>query len=150
MLIVTIGEMEMNKVNNQNLEALKAYYSVKPKKAEKDEKKEEVQTQKQFETREVEASALDAAAAQIWGAQLSKVDKSDVATQKRLEQAMANSTFMASLDKLQGTDKEFDFAAYAMANITGVNLKKLSTYLQQPLSAQTQKGVITYLDSRNL
>ena len=80
----------MTKVNGNggdksNLEALKAYYeALNTKKAGKEEKTQEAKPVVNFKTEKVEASALDATAAQIWGVQLSKVDKSDAATTKEL------------------------------------------------------------------
>lgn len=135
----------MNKINGKNLEALKAYYGVKPKQTEKEEKKEDVEAVKEFETRKVEASALDAAAAQIWGAQLSKVDKSDDATEKRIEQAFANSPFMAALNEFQGIEE--DFVAFAMANVVGVNHEKLANHMKKPLSEETAIGVAAYMNT---
>lgn len=133
----------MNKINHSNLETVKTYLgNVQPKKTEKEEKREETKSVKEFETKHVEASALDAVAAQNWGAQLSKIDKSDEATSKRLEQAFAGSAFMKSLDELQGFD--IDFVSFAMANITGIDCKKFVKYINQPLSQETQTGLKDY------
>ncbi len=127
--------------NNQNLEALKAYYeALNTKKADKETKAAGAKA-----PQKVQASALDAAAAQIWGIQLTKgVDKSEAATAKRLEQAFASSSFMASLNDLQGIEE--DFTAYAMANIKGVDREKLAKYMSKPLSAETAAGVCELAD----
>ena len=136
----------MNKINHSNLEAVKAFYgNVQPKKTEKEQKKEETKPVKEFETKKVEASALDAVAAQNWGAQLSKIDKSEEATARRIEQAFAGSAFMKSLNELQGFEQ--DFAAFAMANITGVDKAKLEKHLEKPLSRETQEGLIKYFNT---
>lgn len=133
----------MDKINHSNLETVKAYLGgVQPKKACKDEKREETKPVKEFETKQVEASALDAVAAQNRGTLLSKIDKSENATVKRLEQAFAGSAFMKSLDELQGF--ETDFVAFAMANITGINCEKFVKYINQPLSQETQTGLKDY------
>lgn len=135
----------MTKVNGnggdkQNIDALKAYYeALNTKRAKKEEKTEEVKSNLNFKYKNVEASALDATAAQIWGVQLSKgVDKSDVATTKRLEQAFAGSAFMAALDDLQGIDD--DFASFAYANVKGCDKEKLAKYLNKSLSEETVAG----------
>ena len=127
--------------NNQNLEALKAYYeALNTKKADNETKSAGAKA-----PQKVQASALDAAAAQIWGIQLTKgVDKSEAATAKRLEQAFASSSFMASLNDLQGIEE--DFTAYAMANIKGVDREKLAKYMSKPLSAETAAGVCELAD----
>lgn len=145
------GETEMTKVNgnggnNQNLEALKAYYeALNTKKADKETKAAETKAAGAKAPQEVQASALDAAAAQIWGIQLTKgVDKSEAATAKRLEQAFASSSFMASLNDLQGVEE--DFTAYAMANIKGVDREKLAKYMSKPLSAETASAVCEIAD----
>ena len=125
----------MNKINQKNLENLQAFYGAyKTKKAGKEEKKEEVKQQEDFQPKKVEANALDVLAAQNKAAQFAKVDTSDAAVEKRLEQAFANSAFMKSLDELQDGE---DFVAFAMANITGVDHEKLAKYLNKPLSAET-------------
>ena len=141
----------MTKVNGnggdkQNLEALKAYYeALNAKKAGKEEKTENTEPVLKFQgTEKIQASALDATAAQIWGVQLSKVDKSEAATQKRIEQYF-NMPFMASLDELQGIEP--DFARYAMANIKGVDSDKLAKYMDKPLGEETAAGVTEYLDA---
>ena len=122
----------MNRINNNNLEALKAFYgSVQPKKA-KEEKQEETKSVKEFETKKVEASALDLTAAQIRATH--KVDVSDAATERRLEQAFKGAGFMRALDELAFED---DFVAYAMATIVGVDHEKLAKHIQRPLSAET-------------
>ena len=150
---LTKEKTEMTKVNgnggnNQNLEALKAYYeALNAKKAGKEEKAESAKPVINFKgTEKVEASALDATAAQIWGVQLSKVDKSEAATQKRIEQYF-NTPFMAKLDELQGIEPEDNFAAYAMANIKGVDPDKLAKYLDKPLGNETSVGVTEFLDA---
>ena len=71
-------------------------------------------------------------------AQFAKVDTSDEATAKRLEQAFAGSAFMAALDELQVGE---DFVAFAMANVVGVNHNKLAKYLEKPLHQETIQGV---------
>lgn len=130
--------MEMNKINNQNLEALKVYLNAtQGKKASKEEKQQETETVKEFEAKKVEASALDAAAAQNWGAQLSKIDVSDVAVERRMAEAFANAPFMKALDELQGVEDEFNFIKFAQANITGVNHEKLAKHLEKPLHFET-------------
>ena len=133
----------MTKVNGNdktNLDALKAYYeALNTKKAKKEEKTTEAKPVIEFKPETVEASALDATAAQIWGIQLSKnVDKSDVATTKRLEQAFASSGFMAALDDLQGVDE--DFTTFALASATACDPEKLGKYLKKPLSESTTTG----------
>jgi hypothetical protein len=130
----------MTKINNNNLDAIKAYYALQAnKKANKEEKQEEAKPVVGYEPKKVDVSALDATAAQIWGVQLSKVDTSDAAVEKRLEQAFANSSFMQSLDELVGDD---DFVSYAQANMTGVNQEKLAKYLNKPLSQETTNGLL--------
>lgn len=127
----------MNKINQKNLENLQAFYGAyQTKKTGKEEKKEEVKAAEEYQPKEVEANALDVLAAQNKAARFIKPDTSDAATQKRLEQAFANSAFMKSLDELQGFEGE-DFVAFAMANATGVNHDKLTKYLNKPLSADT-------------
>lgn len=133
----------MTKVNGNdktNLDALKAYYeALNTKKAKKEDKTTEAKPVAEFKPETVEASALDATAAQIWGIQLSKnVDKSDVATTKRLEQAFASSGFMAALDDLQGVDG--DFTTFALASATACDPEKLGKYLKKPLSESTTTG----------
>lgn len=135
----------MTKVNGnggdkQNIDALKAYYeALNTKRAKKEEKTEEIKSNLDFKPEKVEASALDATAAQIWGIQLSKsVDKSDAATTKRLEQAFASSAFMAALDDLQGIDD--DFSSFAYANVKGCDKEKLAKYLNKSLSEETVAG----------
>lgn len=140
----------MTKVNGNdgtNLEALKAYYeALNSKKAKKEEKTAEVKPAVEFKTETVEASALDATAAQIWGIQLSKnVDKSDAATTKRLEQAFAGSSFMAALDDLQGIDE--DFTTFALATAKGCDPEKLGKYLKKPLSESTVAGFSAMADA---
>ena len=138
----------MNKINNQNLEALKVYLgSAQGKKAVKEEKQEKVEAKKEFEAKKVEASALDAAAAQNKGALLSKIDVSDAATEKRLAEAFANAPFMKALDELQGFEEEVDFVKFAQANITGVNQAKLAKYLVQPLHKETVEGTNKFIDT---
>ena len=140
----------MTKVNGNdktNLDALKAYYeALNTKKAKKEEKTTEVKPVAEFKPETVEASALDATAAQIWGIQLSKnVDKSDVATTKRLEQAFASSGFMAALDDLQGVNE--DFTTFAYANVKGCDKDKLAKYLNKPLSEETANGFAKLADA---
>ena len=140
----------MTKVNGNdktNLDALKAYYeALNTKKAKKEEKTTEAKPVAEFKPETVEASALDATAAQIWGIQLSKnVDKSDAATTKRLEQAFASSRFMAALDDLQ--DVEEDFTTFALANAKGCDPEKLGKYLKKPLSESTVKGFSAIADA---
>ena len=140
----------MNKVNGNggdksNLEALKAYYeALQTKKAGKDEKTEGAKPVVNFKTEKVQASALDATAAQIWGVQLSNINKSEAATTKRIEQYF-NTPFMESLDELQGIEP--DFVQYAMANIKGVDPDKLAKYMDKPLGEETAAGVTEFLDA---
>ena len=140
----------MNKVNGNggdksNLEALKAYYeALQTKKAGKDEKTEGAKPVVNFKTEKVQASALDATAAQMWGVQLSNINKSEAATTKRIEQYF-NTPFMESLDELQGIEP--DFAQYAMANIKGVDPDKLAKYMDKPLGEETAAGVTEFLDA---
>ena len=156
----------MTKVNGNggdktNLEALKAYYeALNTKKAGKEEKAQEAKPVVSFKTEKVEASALDATAAQIWGVQLSKVDKSEAATTKKLSKVdkseaattkrieqYFNTPFMASLDELQGIEAEDNFAAYAMANVKGVDPDKFAKYMNKPLGQETAAGVTEFLDA---
>ena len=140
----------MNKINNKNLEALKVYLgATQGKKAVKEEKQQETEVVKEFETKKVQASALDAAAAQNWGAQLSKVDVSDAAVERRMAEAFANAPFMKALDELQGIEREFDFVKFAQANITGVNHEKLAKYLAKPLHQETVAGVNRFVNMLN-
>ena len=129
----------MNRINGNNLENLKAHYGAYNvnKKTVEEEKKEPVKEAKEFEAKKVDANVLDVLAAQN-KVQLNRVDTSEEATAKRLEQAFAGSAFMAALDELQGGE---DFAAFAMANITGVNHDKLAKYLEKPLHQETIEGV---------
>ena len=143
----------MTKVNGNggdrtNLEALKAYYeALNTKRAGKEEKAQEAKPVINFTgTEKVEASALDATAAQIWGVQLSKVDKSEAATQRRIEQYF-NTPFMSKLNELQGIEAEDNFAAYAMANVKGVDPDKLAKYMDKPLGEETAAGVTEFLDA---
>ena len=143
----------MTKVNGNggdrtNLEALKAYYeALNTKRAGKEEKAQEAKPVINFTgTEKVEASALDATAAQIWGVQLSKVDKSEAATQRRIEQYF-NTSFMSKLNELQGIEAEDNFAAYAMANVKGVDPDKLAKYMDKPLGEETAAGVTEFLDA---
>lgn len=142
----------MTKVNGnggekQNIDALKAYYeALSSKRAKKEEKVAETKVTTEFKPENVEASALDATASQIWGIQLSKgVDKSDSATTKRLEQAFAGSAFMSALDDLQGVDK--DFTTFAYANVKGCDKDKLAKYLNKPLSEETANGFAKFADA---
>ena len=143
----------MNKVNGnggnkQNVEVLKAYYdALSARKAAKEEKADNAKPVINFTgTEKVEASALDATAAQIWGVQLSKVDKSEAATQRRIEQYF-NTPFMSKLNELQGIEAEDNFAAYAMANVKGVDPDKLAKYMDKPLGEETAAGVTEFLDA---
>lgn len=131
----------MNKINRNNLENLKALYGAynTNKKAVEDEKKEPVKEAKEFEAKKVDANALDLIAAQN-KVQFAKIDTSDEATAKRLEQAFTGSAFMQSLDELQGFEN--DFVAFAMANITGVNHNKLAKHLEKPLHQETKQAVV--------
>lgn len=142
----------MTKVNGnggekQNIDALKAYYeALSSKRAKKEEKVAETKATTEFKPENVEASALDATASQIWGIQLSKgVDKSDSATTRRLEQAFAGSAFMSALDDLQGVDK--DFTTFAYANVKGCDKDKLAKYLNKPLSEETTNGFAKFADA---
>lgn len=129
----------MNKINQKILENLQAFYgNYQTKKAGKEDEKEEVKSAKEFQPKKVEANALDVLAAQNKAAQFGKVDTSETATEKRLEQAFANSAFMKSLNELQGIEE--DFVTFAMANITGVNHEKLAKYLNKPLDPETVAG----------
>lgn len=140
----------MTKINGNdktNLDALKVYYeALSSKKAKKEEKTTEAKPVAEFKPEKVEASALDATAAQIWGIQLSKnVDKSDAATTKRLEQAFASSGFMAALDDLQGVEE--DFTTFALASAKGCDPEKLGKYLKKPLSESTTAGFSAIADA---
>lgn len=129
----------MNRINQKNLENLQAFYGTyQAKKAGKEEKKEDVKPAEEFQPKKVEANALDVLAAQNKAAQLGKLDTSDAAVEKRLQEAFANSAFMKSLNELQGIEE--DFTAFAMANITGVNHEKLAQYLNKPLNPETVAG----------
>ena len=135
----------MTKVNGnggekQNIDALKAYYeALSSKRAKKEEKVAETKVTTEFKPENVEASALDATASQIWGIQLSKgVDKSDSATTRRLEQAFAGSAFMSALD---------DFTTFAYANVKGCDKDKLAKYLNKPLSEETTNGFAKLADA---
>ena len=137
----------MNKINQNNLEALKIHLGqTQAKKAVKEEKREQIEEVKEFEAKQVEASALDAAAAQNWGAQLSKIDVSDEAVERRMAAAFANAPFMKALDELQGFEEEINFVAYAQSHIQGVNHAKLARYLAQPLHQETVNGVNKFMD----
>ena len=141
----------MNKINNNNLEALKVLYGTKQtKKIEVEEKQEKAEGVKEFETKKVQASALDAAAAQNWGAQLSKIDVSDAAVERRMAELFANSPFMKALDDLNGQPETFDFIQFAQKNISGVNQDKLAKYLGKGLSAETQGNLVKVADKLTL
>lgn len=142
----------MTKINNNNLEALKVFYGAKQaKKAEVEDKKEKVEnSSKEFEFRKVQASALDAAAAQNWGAQLSKIDVSDAAVEKRMAAFFANSPFMKELNELQDIHEEFNFVEFAQKNISGVNHDKLAKYLNKGLSIETQNGFVEIAENLTL
>ena len=136
----------MNKINQNNLEALKVYLgSTKGKKAVDKNQQEKTETVKEFEPKKVEASALDAAAAQNWGAQLSKIDVSDAAVERRMAEAFANAPFMKALDELQGFEDD-DFVKFAQANIVGVNHDKLAKYLAKPLHQETIEGTKNFIE----
>ena len=124
----------MNRIHNNNLENLKALYGAynANKKAVEEEKKEPVKEAKEFEAKKVDANVLDVLAAQN-KAQLNRVDTSNAATEKRLQEAFANSAFMKSLDEMV----EEDFVEFAYANITGVDHDKLAKHLQKPLHQET-------------
>lgn len=133
----------MNRINNKNLENLKAFYGAyQVNKPEVEEKKEDSKPVKEYEPKKVEASALDLTAAQIWGVKLSKVDTSDAAVERRMEEAFANSPFIKALDELN--DDGDNFVQYAMANITGVNHEKLAQYLNKPLSETTISAMMQF------
>ena len=137
-----------NDGNGQNVNELKAYYeAIRAKNAGKQEEVKEVKPVLDFKPEKVEVSALDATAAQIWGVQLSNVDKSDKATTKRMEQAFATSQFMASLDELQGIEQENDFASFAFANIKGDDPDKLQRYMGKPLGEETANGMLGFLNA---
>jgi len=138
----------MNRINqNTNLEALKVHLNTsQTKKSKREEKQETTKEIREFETKKVEASALDAIAAQNWGAQLSKVDISNAATEKRLEKAFTNSAFMKNLDELQGFERDFDFVKFAFANIHGVNREKLAKHLETPLHQETINSTLNMLE----
>lgn len=142
----------MTKINNNNLEALKVLYGSKQtKKAEAEEQKEKVEESvKEFEPKKVQASALDAIAAQNWGAQLSKIDVSDAAVERRMAQLFANSPFMKALDELQNENEVVDFAEFAQKNIQGVNHDKLAKYLAKGLSDETQANLTKVADKLTL
>ena len=128
----------MNKINQNSLETLKIYFGrQQTQKTEVVKEEEKTNTVKNFEVKKVEASALDAVAAQNWGAQLSKTDLSDAAVSKRMEEAFANAPFMKALNELQGIDDDIDFVTFAQTQITGVDHKKLANYLKQPLHQET-------------
>lgn len=130
----------MNRINRNNLENLKALYGAYNvnKKSVEEEKKEPVKEAKEFEAKKVDANILDVLAVQN-KAQLNRVDTSDEATARRLEQAFAGSAFMGALDEIFGVEE--DFVAFAMANVTGVNHDKLAKYLEKPLHQETIAGV---------
>ena len=137
----------MNRIDQNNLEALKVRLSAtKGKKAVDNSQQEKTETVKEFEPKKVEASALDAAAAQNWGAQLSKIDVSDAAVEKRMAEAFANSAFMKKLNELNGIEEEFDFVKFAKNNIVGVDQIKLAKYLEKPLSQETQTSVVNMFE----
>lgn len=137
----------MNKINQNNLEALKVHLGASQnKKAVNKEKQEKTETVKEFEPKKVEASALDAVAAQNWGAQLSKIDVSDAAVERRMAEMFANAPFMKALNELNGIEEEFDFVKFAQNNIVGVNHAKLAKHLEKPLSQETQSGLVKTFD----
>ena len=65
---------------------------------------------------------------------------------ERIEQYF-NTPFMASLDELQGIEAEDNFAAYAMANVKGVDPDKFAKYMNKPLGQETAAGVTEFLDA---
>lgn len=133
----------MNRINSNNLENLKALYSTyNSKKTVEEKEQDKVKAVKEFETKKVDANVLDVLAAQN-KVQLKKVDTSDEATMRRMEEAFANSAFMKSLDELQFEPEE-DFVAFAMANMTGVNHDKLAKYLEKPLHQETIARVANF------
>ena len=137
-----------NDGNGQNVNELTAYYeAIRARKAGKQEDVKEVKPTVDFKPEKVEVSALDATAAQIWGVQLSKVDKSDEATTRRMEQAFATSQFMASLDDLQGIKADDDFASFAFANVKGVDPDKLQRYMGKPLGEETANGMLEFMNA---
>lgn len=137
----------MNKINQNNLEALKVYLgSTKGKKAVDKNQQEKTETVKEFEPKKVEASALDAAAAQNWGAQLSKIDVSDAAVERRMAEAFANAPFMKALNEINGVEEEFDFVRFALNNAAGVDRAKLARHLERPLSQETQAGTVNMFE----
>lgn len=137
----------MNRIDQNNLEALKVRLSAtKEKKAVEKDQQEKTEAVKEFEPKKVEASALDAAAAQNWGAQLSKIDVSDAAVERRMAEAFANSAFMKKLNELNGIEEEFDFVKFAQNNIVGVDNAKLAKYLAIPLSQDSQAGVVNMFE----
>lgn len=106
------------------------------------EVKEEIPVGKTPEVKEVKASALEATAAQIWGIQLSKVDKSDEATFARLEKTMPK--FLTGLDKEFGYDT--DITAQLMAFAKGCDPDKLNRHMQKPVDETTTDGIAAVLD----
>ena len=133
----------MNRIDRNNLEALKIRLgSTKGKKAVDKNQQEKTETVKEFEPKKVEASALDAAAAQNWGAQLSKIDVSDAAVERRMAEAFANAPFMKALNEINGIEEEFDFVRFALNNIAGVDRAKLARHLEKPLSQETEAGTV--------
>ena len=142
----------MTKINNQNLEALQVFYGAKQSKKANIEEKQQEKTEavKEFETKKVQASALDAIAAQNWGAQLSKVDTSEAAVEKRLANAIENSPFMKKLDEIFDEREEINFTEFAQKNIQGVNHDKLAKYLAKGLSVETQRNMEKIADNLTL
>ncbi len=137
----------MNKINQNNLEALKDYLgATKGKKAVDKNQQEKTETVKEFEPKKVEASALDAAAAQNWGAQLSKIDVSDAAVERRMAEEFANAPFMKALNEINGVEEEFDFVRFALNNAAGVDRAKLARHLERPLSQETQAGTVNMFE----
>ena len=131
--------VSINGNDGTNLNAVNVHYETSnPKKAKKEEKT--TNTKPFFTPKQVEVSALDATAAQIWGIQLSKnVNKSDDVIANRLEQAFASSKFMAALDDLQGVGGDFP-NTIALARATACDPEKLGKYLKKPLSESTTAG----------
>lgn len=123
-----------------DVQSLQAYYeALRTKKLKKDEKTEKALVN--TDLKEVETSALEATAAQIWGVQLSKIDNSGEAVRNRMEMAMKNDPFFTALNELQGINEENNFAEYALANLQGVDKSKLTKELQKPLNLDTKLGV---------
>ena len=142
----------MTKINNNNnIEALKVFYGAKQaRKAEVEEKQQKAEEVKEFEPKKVQASALDALAAQIKGGQLAKVDTSDAAVEKRIAEGLANSPFMKALDDIFEERHDVDFVQFAQNNISGVNHDKLAKYLNKGLSEEVKGNIQRFADNLTL